>query len=97
MTKASYGEALRGLRGTAHVGVREAIEDARDISFPRRVRLSKKRNAGHEAQALFDGVVAAIAETVVFTSRPGRELEMAHMVAKLLISKVELMGCAGRC
>ena len=92
----TYREALTGMRRAAHSGVQDAIDGARDAYIhPQRRRVSGQR-AGHEAQALFDGIIAAVAESVIRTSRPGREVEMADLVAKLLVSKVQSMSCVGQ-
>ena len=84
------------MRLAAHSGVQDAIDGARDAYIPPRTRRVSVQRAGHEAQALFDGIISAVAESVVRTSRPGREVEMADLVAKLLVSKVQSMSCVGR-
>ena len=92
----TYREALKGMRLAAHSGVQEAIYDARDAYIPPQRRRVSGQRAGYEAQALFDGIITAVAESVIRTSKPGCEVEMADFVAKLLVSKVQSMGCAGQ-
>ena len=74
--------------------VSAVIEDARE-DVPYQLATYRRRSPGREAQALFDGIASALASSIVNSSRPGLETQMAHEVARLLVSKVEQMSCCG--
>ena len=93
--RSTYGDALRGLRQAAQSGVQEAIEDARSYIPPptRDIRRSHVQST----EALFDGVVSAVANSILRTAMPGSEEDMARLVSAMLIRKVQVMGCVGHC
>lgn len=89
-----YRDALFGMRSAVEDSVSAVIEDAREDA-PYQLATYRKRSAGREAHALFDGIASALATSIVNSSRPGQEAEMAHVVARLLVSKVEALSCCG--
>jgi len=84
------------MRATAHESVSAAICGAAAYQPEVKPRKMPRMAHGHRAQALFDGIVEALAEAIITESRPGYEDEMALLVADMLRSRVVQHTCAGR-
>ena len=93
----TFGEALREMRAVAQDGVSEAIVAATLYRPPPRAKGTPKLAAGHQAQALFEGICEALADAVVDVSRPGGEEQMAKLVGQILLTHVQRKICVGRC
>lgn len=84
----SFKSALDGLRQQAHRGVSSAIWDARRaLPSPDRKPASRRPQRG-AAHALFDGILDAVAETIVDVATSGLELELSALVCETLMQKV---------
>jgi len=84
------------MRATAHETVSAAICGAAAYQPDVKPKKVPKMAHGHRAQALFEGIVAALAEAIIAESRPGYEDEMALLVSDMLRSRVVQHTCAGR-
>lgn len=91
----TFGEVMAEMRATAHEGVAEAIVAAATYQPDIKPRNAPRVQHGHRAQALFDGVIEALAEAIVANSRAGCEMEMSYMVADMLQARVAQHVCAG--
>ena len=47
-------------------------------------------------EALYSGILDAVAVSIMETSEPGLEADLAQLVAGLLVSTVHAMSCEGR-
>ncbi len=91
----SYREALHSMRTAAQDGIAEAITEAQEDYLSFRA-LGRSPSHGEEAHALFDGICAAIADSIVWNALPGREDVLARMVGDLVVAKVYALTCQGR-
>lgn len=93
----SYRDALASLRTHAETSVQYGIDMAReefaDIRF---TRSSQRLSQGMALEALYSGILDAVAGSIADMAAPGREVDMAHLVADLLVQKVERMSCMGQ-
>ncbi len=96
---ATYRDALSSLRATAQEGVQEGIQVACSTfheTRPARRPYRHRKARGMELEALYGGILNAVALSIMETASPGCEVSMARLVADQLIAKVEEMGCVGR-
>ncbi len=96
----SYRQALDDLRASAEGEVQAGIDAARD-TFASHQRLvhrppSRRKGRGMALEALYSGILDAVAVSIMETSEPGLEADLAQLVAGLLVSKVHAMSCEGR-
>jgi len=96
----SYRQALDDLRASAEGEVQAGIDAARD-TFAAHQRLvqrppSRRKGRGMALEALYSGILDAVAVSIMETSEPGMEADLAQLVAGLLVSKVHAMSCDGR-
>jgi hypothetical protein len=89
----SYAQALAAMRQRAESDVHEAITRA-SSSLPEKV--ARQVPSGTQAYNLFDGIIGALAQRIITEACTGHERQMAQLVANMLISKVEALGCQGR-
>lgn len=92
----TFQEALQDMRDAARSGVQSAIDQAVVLQPPRRARGRPRHAGGHQAQALFQGVIDGIAGAVIESAKPGTEHVMAQLVADMLIATVHKQLCASR-
>jgi hypothetical protein len=93
----SYREALASLRAHAETSVASGIEVAREeFTEVRFTRSSRRLSQGMALEALYSGILDAVAGSIADMAAPGREVDMAHLVADLLVQKVERMSCLGQ-
>lgn len=92
----TYKEALSSLRSSAEAGVQDGIDAARMSFVSARPRSTSRRGArGMELEALYSGILNAVAVSILETAHPGREIDLARLVADQLVAKVEALGCVG--
>ncbi len=85
----SFRAALGAMRSTAERGVSAAIEDARRLApLPSKMPASGQER-GRAASALFDGILSALAYSIVDIATPGLERELAALCCEVLMAKVE--------
>ncbi len=82
----SFSQALDRMRSAAQTGVQEAIWDAHAIVPPPSKRA--RRATGRASQALFDGVLEAVAELIVAVATDGRAGELCDLACSTLRAKV---------
>ncbi len=94
----SYRDALASLRTHAETSVQYGIDMAReefaDVRFTR--SRPQRLSQGMALEALYSGILDAVAGSIADMAAPGREVDMAHLVADLLVQKVERMSCMGQ-
>lgn len=93
----TYAEALRDMRSTASRNVEEAINASKPQYLPKPPKGARRHAGAREAHCFFDGVVEALAVAVCDAAIPGKEVEMALLIAESLVSKVNAASCVGRC
>ena len=96
----SYRQALADLRSSAEDEVQAGIDAAR-VTFAASRRHterppSARKGRGMALEALYSGILDAVAVSILETADPGQETDLARLVAGLLVSKVHAMGCQGR-
>lgn len=94
----SYRDALASLRTHAETSVQYGIDMAReefaDVRFTR--SRPQRLSQGMALEALYSGILDAVAGSIADMADPGREVDMAHLVADLLVQKVERLSCVGQ-
>jgi hypothetical protein len=93
----TYSEALEEVRQAAEDGALAAFDDARALTPRRKRGRPSKRSEVERGFKVFDGVLTAVAQEIIDSSRPGKEIELAHLVVDNLIAKVHELTCAGSC
>jgi len=92
----TFGEALLEMRSAAHQGVQSAIAHAA-MHETTKARGRPRMAAGYRVQALFDGIVEAVAEGIIGSARPGAEIDLARLVADMLVARVAQHTSDGQC
>ena len=93
----SYRDALASLRTHAETSVQYGIDMAREeFADVRFTRSAQRLSQGMALEALYSGILDAVAGSIADMAAPGREVDMAHLVADLLVQKVERMSCMGQ-
>jgi hypothetical protein len=91
----SFEQALDRMRSTAQAGVQDAIYEAHaSVASPGK---RPRRAAGRAAQALFDGVLEAVAELITSVATEGRAGELCELVCCTLRTKVARRARARLC
>ena len=82
----SYREALASLRSHAETSVQYGIDMAREEFSEARFTRSARLPQGMALEALYSGILDAVAGSIADMAAPGREVDMAHLVADLLVA-----------
>jgi hypothetical protein len=93
----TYAEALKSMRLNASRNVEAAINASKEHPLPKAPKGMRK---GAEKQAttyFFDGILTALADSILEHAKPGFEMEMAMLMANVLVSKVNRASCGGEC
>lgn len=87
-----YADALKLTRSTVRDEVADAIEAARPRRKPR-----SKREAVHRHKAVVEGILDALADSIIDIAAPGKASILAETVAVSLMVEVERRMVGGEC
>lgn len=91
----SFRAAVKESRKVSEQGVQEVLDTANQFYSPAYMVAVPHSHILH-MEAVFDGLLSALADAIIANAEPGFESGLAESVADRLVMTVESKTCAGR-